>query len=463
MRRAQYGWVTPENMALFTDMYELTMADSYLRHGMDQWATFDLFIRHLPPQRAFLLNAGLEPVVHYLLHMRFTQEAIEYLREQGIFSDAFLSYLRTFRFTGDVWAMPEGTVFFPGEPVLRVSAPRIQAQILETALLNITNAYVTFASKAARVVLAAQGRAVADFSPRRDHGMDAALKVARAAYIAGCAATSNVLAGHLFGIPITGTMAHSYVMSFPTELDAFRAYAADYPNNAVLLIDTYDTIQGAKHAIIVARELRARGYELRGVRIDSGDLVALSREVRRLLDEAGFPHVQIFLSGDLDEYRIRDLLAAGAVADAFGVGTRMGTSADAPYVGGVYKLVEDETGLKIKLSTGKLTLPGRKQVYRSYEDGRMRYDVIALADEPPPEGTVPLLREIIRKGELVADLPTLSEIRERAAREMRALPDPLREIDVSYQDTYPVRISAKLRRLTEAVQAHVKRSEMDAK
>ncbi len=445
----QFGWLTPETMALFTDMYELTMADSYLRHGMNQWATFDLFVRHLPPHRAFLLNAGLESVVHYLLNMRFHEEGLKYLRSQGIFSEEFLAYLRTFRFTGHLWAMPEGTIFFPGEPVLRVTAPRIEAQILETFLLNTINAYVTFASKAARVVIAARGRGVADFSPRRDHGTDAAMKVARASYIAGCVATSNVAAGYLFGIPITGTMAHSYVMSFPTELDAFRAYAADYPDNAVLLIDTYDTLRGAHHAIIVARELRAQGHELRGVRIDSGDLVALSRQVRRMLDDAGFPNVKIFLSGDLDEYRIQDLLDAGAAVDAFGVGTRMGTSVDAPYVGGVYKLVEDEAGLKMKLSTGKATLPGRKQVYRFYEEGRMHHDVIALAEEAPPKGGEPLLKEIIRNGRLVADLPDLDTIRQRAAQHLAALPDPLRAIHISPETQYDVRISPVLQDLRE--------------
>ena len=457
---ARFGWVTSDNMALFTDMYELTMADSYLRHGMNQWATFDLFVRRLPPQRAFLLNVGLEQVVHYLLNMRFSDDAIAYLRERGIFSEEFLAYLRDFRFHGHVWAMPEGTVFFPQEPVLRVTAPRIEAQIAETFLLNTINANVMYASKAARVVLAAQGRGVADFSPRRDHGTDAAMKVARASYIAGCVATSNVLAGHLYGIPITGTMAHSYVMSFPTELDAFRAYAADYPNNAVLLIDTYDTIQGARHAIIVAREMRQRGYELRGVRIDSGDLVALSQQVRRMLDEAGFPKVLIFLSGDLNEYKIRDLLAAGAAADAFGVGTQMGTSADAPFVNGVYKLVEDEAGLKVKLSTGKVTLPGRKQVYRFYEGGTMTRDLIAMQDEPAPAGGEPLLTEVIRDGELVASLPSLQDVRARAAAQLAALPDTLKAIDVPETIHYPVGISDRLARLRDEMIAQARAVEM---
>ncbi len=454
------GWVTSENMALFTDMYELTMADSYLRHGMNQWATFDLFVRHLPRNRAFLLNVGLEQVVHYLLNMRFSEDALAYLRSRKIFSEDFLAYLRNFRFHGTVWAMPEGTVFFPNEPVLRVTAPRIEAQIVETFLLNTINASVMYASKAARVVIAAQGRGVADFSPRRDHGTDAAMKVARASYIAGCVATSNVLAGHLYGIPITGTMAHSYVMSFPTELDAFRAFAADYPDNAVLLIDTYDTLQGARHAAIVAREMQQKGHKLRGVRLDSGDLVRLSREVRRILDEQGFPDVLIFLSGDLNEYRIRELLAAGAVADAFGVGTQMGTSADAPYVNGVYKIVEDEAGLKIKLSTGKVTLPGRKQVYRFYNgQGVMDHDLIALEEEPAPKDGEPLLVEVIREGELVYDLPSIQAIRERAAEQIHRLPERLRAIEVGPEATYRVEISPQLAVLRDKSIARAKEVE----
>ena len=451
----EFGWVTRDNMALLTDLYELTMADSYLRHGMNQWATFDLFVRHLPRNRAFFLNVGLEQAVYYLLHMRFTEDAIAYLRSLKRFSEEFLEYLRTFRFRGHVWAMPEGTVFFPNEPVLRVTAPRIEAQIVETFLLNTYNANIMYASKAARVVLAAQGRGVADFSPRRDHGTDAAMKVARASYIAGCVATSNVLAGQVYGIPVTGTMAHSYVMSFPTELDAFRAFARDFPDNAVLLIDTYDTLQGARHAVTVARELREQGHRLRGVRLDSGDLVRLSREVRRILDEAGFPEVMIFLSGDLNEYRIRDLLQAGAVADAFGVGTQMGTSADAPYVNGVYKIVEDASGLKVKLSAGKVTLPGRKQVYRFYDgQGRMTHDLIALHDEPPPPDGEPLLVEVIRNGELVYDLPSLNAIRERARHQIAALPDRLKVIDVGPESVYDVRISPRLRALQEEVAQH---------
>lgn len=264
------GLVTPENISLLVDLYELTMADSYLRHGLNQKATFDLFIRAPVERRNFLVSAGLETVLAYLEQIRFTDEAIRYLRSLKLFSEEFLEYLRTFRFTGEVWAIPEGEIFFPLEPLVEVTAPRIEAQIVETFLLNTFNFQVMIASKAARVVLAAQGRGVVDFSPRRDHGADAAMKAARASYIAGCIGTSNVLAGMQFGIPVYGTMAHSYVMSFSDELSAFRAFARDFPHNSILLIDTYDTLQGARHALIVAREMAERGLQLRGVRIDRG-------------------------------------------------------------------------------------------------------------------------------------------------------------------------------------------------
>lgn len=347
----RFGFVTPQNMGLLTDLYELVMADSYLRHGMNEPATFDLFIRGLPPNRSFLVSAGLEQVLYYLEHLRFDDEQIRYLAGLRLFSDDFLKYLRGFHFTGDVWAIPEGEVFFPLEPLLEITAPRIEAQLVETFLLNTLNFQAMIASKAARVVLAAAGRGVVDFSPRRDHAADAAMKVARASYVAGCVGTSNVLAGMHYGIPVYGTMAHSYVMSFADELSAFQAFARDFPHNAVLLIDTYDTIQGARNAVTVAQEMASRGHRLRGIRIDSyetiEELAALSRRVRAICDDAGQTEVQVFLSGDLDEYRIEELLAKGAAAGAFGVGTRMGTSEDVPNLGGVYKLVEDRSGPKI--------------------------------------------------------------------------------------------------------------------
>lgn len=425
-RYPSFGFVGPANMGLLVDLYELVMADSYLRQGMNERATFDLFIRALPPRRSFLVSAGLEGVLAYLEQFRLDEDLIGYLRSLRLFSDAFLDYLRDFRFRGEVWAIAEGEVFFPPEPVLEVTASRIEAQIVETFLLNVINYQVMVASKAARVVLAARGRGVVDFSPRRDHASDAALKAARAGYIAGCVGTSNVLAGMAYGIPVYGTMAHSYVMSFPDELSAFRAFARDFPQNTTLLIDTYDTIQGARNAVTVAREMAAAGHHLRGVRVDSGDLAALSRQVRQIFDQAGLADVQIFLSGDLDEYRIEQALAQGAAADAFGVGTALGTSEDAPTMGGVYKLVEDEQGPKVKLSTGKATLPGRKQVWRQTSGDGVR-DTIALAGEPPPRGAEPLLAKVMAGGHTV--LPdSLDAMRGRCRGRMDALPATLADL-----------------------------------
>lgn len=441
------GFVTEHTMALLTDLYELTMAQSYFREGRNDLATFDLFVRHLPPRRSFLVSAGLDTVLDYLERLHFPEEGIAYLRTLGLFDDDFLNYLRAFRFTGDVRAIPEGEVFFPPEPVLQITAPRIEGQIVETFLLNQLNLQTMVASKAARVVLAARGRPVVDFSPRRDHGTDAAMKVARSSYLAGCVGTSNVLAGMVYGIPVYGTMAHSYVMSFRDELEAFRAYARQFPDRCILLIDTYDTVQGARNAVVVARELRARGHRLQGVRIDSGDLADLSRKVRAVLDEAGFPDVQIFASGDLNEDRIAELLDAGAPIDAFGVGTEMGVSYDAPALGGVYKLVEDTSGYRIKRSTGKVTLPGRKQVWRIVREGRMAGDVIALADEPPPPEASPLLVEVMRGGRRTHH-ETLLDARRRFQERLGILPEALRRLDGGqYPVTYSPRLEALVRQM----------------
>jgi nicotinate phosphoribosyltransferase len=438
--------VTPGNVALLTDLYELAMSDSYFRHGMNDRATFALFVRSLPAGRAFLVSAGLDTALAYLEGMRFDRETIDYLRGLGLFSDGFLDYLRGFRFSGDVRAIPEGEVFFPPEPLVEVSGPRIEAQIVETFLLNTLNFQVMVASKGARAVLAARGRAVVDFSPRRDHGTDAAVKAARAAYVAGCTGTSNVLAGMLYGLPVVGTMAHSYIMSFSDELEAFRAFARDFPTNAVLLIDTYDTMQGVANAITVGRELAAGGARLRGVRIDSGDLVTQSRAVRAALDAAGFRDARIFLSGDLNEYRIAELLDQGAAVDAFGVGTELGTSADAPSIGGVYKLVEDEKGYRIKLSTGKATLPGRKQVWRRTDDeGQPAGDLIALHDEPAPAGYTPLLVPVMQDGKRTTAEP-LPVIRQRCTERLAALPEELRALEDPV--TYPVALSPALAELS---------------
>jgi nicotinate phosphoribosyltransferase len=441
------GFVTEQTMALLTDLYELTMAQSYFREGRNDLATFDLFVRHLPPRRGFLVSAGLDTALDYLERLHFPEEGLAYLRSLGLFDDDFLDYLREFRFTGDVRAIPEGEVFFPPEPLLQITAPRIEGQIVETFLLNQLNLQTMIASKAARVVLAARGRPVVDFSPRRDHGTDAAMKVARSSYLAGCVGTSNVLAGMVYGIPVYGTMAHSYIMSFDDELEAFRAYARQFPDRCILLIDTYDTVQGARNAAVVAQELRARGHRLRGVRIDSGDLADLSRKVRAVLDEAGFPDVQIFASGDLNEDRIAELLDAGAPIDAFGVGTEMGVSYDAPALGGVYKLVEDTSGYRIKRSTGKVTLPGRKQVWRIVREGRMAGDVIALADEPPPPEAAPLLVEVMRGGRRIHH-ETLLDARRRFQERLRILPEELRRLDGGqYPVSYSPRLEALVRQM----------------
>jgi len=440
-----FGFVSPGSMGLLTDLYELTMADSYLRQDMNEPATFDVFVRDLPPQRTFLVSAGLESVLYYLEHIRFEEEGLAYLRSLGRFSGAFLDYLRAFRFSGSVRAIPEGELFFPPEPLLEVTAPRIEAQIVETFLLNTLNFQVMIATKAARMVIAAAGRSVIDFSARRDHGADAAVKVARASYIGGCVGTSCVLAGQLHGIPVYGTMAHSYVMSFPDELSAFRAFAQDFPDHCVLLIDTYDTLQGARHAVAVAGEMGGRGGRLAGVRLDSGDLAGDSRRVRRMLDEAGLAGTQIVLSGGLNELAIAELIRGGAAADAFGVGTELGTSADAPFVEGVYKLVEDAKGYRIKLSTGKATLPGRKQVWRVADDGGAPVeDVITLADEPGPHGAAPLLVEVMTGGRVIRT-DRLADMQARCRERLDRLPPPLRALRGG--SSLPVRLSTAMEAL----------------
>ncbi len=421
MIRATFGYTLPQDLGLVVDLYELTMAQSYFHRGMNGWAVFDYFIREQPPTRRFFLFAGLESLLAALEDLRFSREALAYLRTLGLFQPDFLEYLERFRFQGDIYSVEEGEVVFAGEVILRVEAPLVEAQIVETLLLNTLNFQTLIASKAARVVLAAQGRGVVDFSPRRDHGVDAALKVARASYIAGCLGTSYVHAGKVFGIPVFGTMAHAYVMAFPSELDAFLTFAREYPQRPIFLVDTYDVVDGVRHAIEAARILEREHIRVFGIRIDSGDLVALSRKARTMLREAGLSHVRILLSGDLDEYRIRELLDRGAQVDSFGVGTRMGTSSDTPYVGGVYKLVEYEGRPRIKRSPGKQTWPGRKQVYR--QEGR---DVVALEDEAV-EGR-PLLRKVMERGRALS-LPPLTAIREHARQRLEALPERLRQID----------------------------------
>ena len=437
-------------MSLFTDFYELTMCASYFDNKNFEPATFDLFIRRLPENRSYFLFAGLEQALQYLQSVKFTEEHLDYLKKQG-FNQDFLDYLHGFRFTGDVWAVPEGALTFPNEPLIRVTAPIIEAQLVETFLLNTINLQTMIATKASRVVHAAKGKTVIEFGLRREPGIDAGMKVARSSYIAGCQGTSNVLAGQAYGIPVFGTMAHSFVMSYPKEIDAFRAFAKTFPNKSTLLIDTYDDIAGAEKAAIVAKELEAKGFRLGGVRLDSGDLAQTSKKIRKILDDQGLEYVKIFASGDLDEFKIAELLREGARIDAFGVGTKMGTSADRPYLDVIYKLCETMTAQGVfspimKLSKDKITLPGRKQVYRfKNKDGSSVKDVIALADERV-EGE-PLLVKVMEKGKLAYNLPSLDEIRPAASENLSKLPEEYKAL--TNVSTYPVELSQNLQNLVK--------------
>lgn len=378
------------NLTMLTDLYELTMMYGYWKKGMGRnRAVFDMFYRATSDTTAYAIAAGLEQVIDYINNLRFEEHDIEYLRSLNLFDEEFLNYLRGFKFTGDIMAVPEGTLVFSYEPIVRVTAPIMEAQLLETALLNIVNHQTLIATKASRVVQAADGGTVLEFGLRRAQGPDAGIYGARAAVIAGCKATSNVLTGEMFGIPVGGTHAHSWVMSFPDELEAFRAYAEIFPTNCMLLVDTYDTLgSGMPNAIKVFGELRARGYEPVGIRLDSGDLAYLSRECRRMMDEAGFPNAKVFASGDLDEELIWDLKAQGAAIDVWGVGTRLITSQDCPALGGVYKLAAEEVDgkfvpkIKISENPAKVTNPGQKMLYRLYDGAGMAVaDLITLDHE----------------------------------------------------------------------------------
>ena len=430
--------------SLFTDLYELTMAQAYWQAGVTAQACFSLFARRLPDNRGYMLFVGLEDMLDALSGLRFSEEDIDYLRSLGLFDDGFLKYLRELRFTGSARAMPETSVFFANEPVLEVTAPIIEAQIVETLLLNLFNVQTMLATKAARVVDAADGRTVVDFAGRRTQGVDSALKFARAAYIAGFAGTSNVLASRRYGIPAVGTMAHSFITSFDSELEAFSAYADAFPNNSTFLVDTYDTIEGIRNAIRVAKRMREQGHELNAVRLDSGDLLVLSVAAREMLDDAGLSDVQVLGSSGLDEYEIERLLGAGAALDGFGVGTKVGVSADYPWLDCVYKLVEYDGKPSMKLSEGKETLAGPKQVFRRVDDnGMFAGDVIACADEPAPPDHKPMLAEVMRDGIRLTPTPALSELRDRCAREIEQLPPGCKRL--SSPDAYSVKVSERLR------------------
>ncbi len=432
---------------LVTDLYQLTMNAAYEQHKKNETATFDLFIRKLPENWGYFVAAGLEDIIEYVEHLRFREDDIAYLRSLHLFSEEYLKTLPHFRFTGDLWAMPEGTIAFPHEPLLRVTAPLMEAQLLETYLLNKINFQTMIATKASRVVLAAQGKPVIDFGLRRAHDESAGIKGARATYIGGCVGTSNVEAGRIYGIPVKGTHAHSFVMSFATELEAFRAYVKTFPDHATLLLDTYDVLQGARNAVTVANEMEAHGKKLFGVRLDSGDLIQQSKTIRKMLDDAHLKYVKIIASNDLNEYKIAELLAANAPIDAFGVGTEMITSRDCPALGGVYKLAEINEQGKMKFSEGKKTLPGKKQVYRSRA---FLHDCIALENERACLGT-PLLVPIFLQGKLVYRKPTLLETRTYAQHQLTQLPDGCKRI--SNPETYPVRRSKGLEHMIQSMEA----------
>ena len=454
------GPLVMRDAALFTDLYELTMAASYFRERMSGTATFSLFARKLPEERSFLIAAGLEDVLNYLQSFRFSDEAITYLRSLGGFDAEFLEFLRGLRFTGEVHALPEGTPVFTDEPILEITAPIIEAQIVETAVLNFCHFQTLLTSKAVRSVIAARGRPVVEFGLRRTHGIDAGMKAARSAFIAGAPMSSNVLAGKYYDIPPTGTMAHSYVCAFPHEIDAFRAFAQAFPARTTLLIDTYDTVAAAHKAVEVAKEMEARGERLSGVRLDSGDIVALSKEVRKVLDSAGFQYVRIFVSGGLDEQIIDQFLEDAAPIDAFGVGTRMDVSADVPYLDMAYKLVRYHGRYVLKTSPGKETWTGDKQVYRFRgKDGRFTGDLIALRDEPPPsEEALPLLRTVMESGCIVQHSPSLTAIRDYCEAQVAALPEEVRRL--KNPATYPVQYSTRLVSLQRSLEKEVQTAEV---
>ncbi len=437
------------SQALFIDFYELTMAQAFQQSGHTATSTFSLFIRNYPPDRGYFVLAGLADILDYLEGWRLSSEDLEYLKSLNRFADGFLEHLRQLRFTGAVRAMREGSIFFIDEPVLEVTAPVIEAQLLETFLINQVNLQTILATKASRIVHAAQGRHRIDFAARRTHGIDAADKFASVSYLVGFDATSNTTAGALYGVPLSGTMAHSYIMTFDNESESFRQYASSFPDTSTFLVDTYDTLEGIEKAIAIAREMRERGDELLAIRLDSGAILELSRKARAMLDEAGLPAVQIFASGGLDEFEVDELLRAGAPIDGFGIGTKVGVSADAPWTDCVYKLVEYAGRPVLKLSAGKQTLPGPKQVFRFRDPaGIYLRDVIAQPHEQCSEAE-PLLESVMAGGRRSRPDPTLEELRLHFRKELACLPEGHKRLRAP--DLYDVQISEGLLRLQERV------------
>jgi nicotinate phosphoribosyltransferase len=443
---------------LLTDLYQLNMLEAYLQHERTETAVFEFFVRKLPPRRGFLMAAGLQQAVEFLETLCVSPEELDWLRGSGRFSARTLDWLAELRFAGDVDAVAEGTVVFGNEPILRITAPLPVAQLVESRLINILHFQTLIASKAARMVLAAPAKRLIDFGLRRAHGAEAGLMAARASYIAGFDGTATALAGMLWDIPISGTMAHSFIQAFDDESDAFEAFARARPEGLTLLLDTYDTEAAARKVVALARRLRQAGIAVQGVRLDSGDLDALSRSVRRILDDGGLSDVSIFASGGLDEDDLQAFARAKAPIDGFGLGTSLTTSSDVPALDCAYKLEEYAGVARRKLSVGKATWPGRKQIWRTYDDrGRMAHDVLSTHDDDRSGET--LVRPLLRGGKRTDPAPGLREIRDHAARELTRLPDPLRCLS---PHAYPVEIGDALKRLTAEVDRRLARPEVVA-
>ena len=448
----------PSSREIMTDLYELTMAASYFEQNMFAPATFSLMVREYPPKRSYLVCAGLDPLLDYLESFHFRSDDLEYLEQTSLFPDKFLQFLETLRFTGEVRAVPEGRLAFCDEPLVEITAPVMQAQLVETFVINSINLSTLVATKASRCYYAAGERRLVDFSLRRTHGMDAGLMVARSSFIGGFIGTSNVQAGKIYGLPIYGTMAHSYVESFDREIESFRAFAKSFPDNTVLLIDTYDTLAGARKAVTVAGEMRQRNQTLRAVRLDSGDMVRLSQQVREIFDESGFPEVKIFASGGFDEFKIQKILTAGAIIDAFGVGTRMGVSADAPYLNMAYKMVMYNGRPVMKLSSGKVSLAGPKQVFRQKnEQGFFKGDLIGLLKEEMAD-CESLLKTVMQDGKRLFPREPLPEIQDRFREEFNLLPETYK--DLQGNPNYPVEITPRLQALQDQVRREIDEKEL---
>jgi nicotinate phosphoribosyltransferase len=451
--------MTERPSALLTDLYQINMMQAYLDQGATETAVFELFARNLPPRRGFLLAAGLEQALQFLETLQFSAAEIEWLKSTGRFRPNLIDYLSTLRFSGDVHAMPEGTVFFANEPILRITAPLPQAQLVESRLINIIHYQVLIAAKAARMMLAAPNKVLVDFGFRRAHGAEAGVMAARASYLTGFAGTATVLAGEQFGIPIYGTMAHSFIESFDDEGAAFAAFARSRPDNLVFLIDTYDVEAAARKVVTLAPKLKEAGIAVRGVRIDSGDLVAQARSVRAILDSGSLGDVTIFVSGGLDEDDLLAFARANAPIDGIGIGTAMTTSSDVPALDVVYKLQEYAGVPRRKRSANKATWPGRKQVWRRYDGhGRMSADLLSLAAPPhdsaaPGQSGEPLVRLVMQNGRRVEPAPSLDDIRRHAARELRRLPEPLQQLQPGAP--YEVEVADALRQLADEVDRHI--------